>query len=420
MKKSGTFSWFKKSIKSLLPAKGDSTLGVILKLVAILFFFSISVLLLPIVITIIVFFVVKSIEYKNPKFKTYSLIAVVIFGLVFTIFYWNSTFVDIEDQKATTDSSFNESNQEENNKNDISDLLNETKKKIKDFNENLEIASNYKIDSSEYENVEELKVDNNSTYEEMQEVLGVVTTYNEYLANLIDEAKNETFKVVKVVDGDTIKIEYNGSVESIRLIGIDTPETVDPNEPVGCFGEEASNKMKELVDGKSVKIMFDNSQGAQDRYGRLLLYIWVGDTFVNKKMIEDGYAYEYTYSTPYIYQKDFKAAQESAKSLEKGLWGDVCACEKKELSRTCSSCKIATVKYQNWDCSTYTKSISDSTCTSGCTTSTPTPSPTYVCDCSKTCSEISSCAEAYYQLNTCGCSIRDRDNDGIPCESLCN
>lgn len=79
-------------------------------------------------------------------------------------------------------------------------------------------------------------------------------------------------KVVRVIDGDTIEIEGG---DRVRYIGIDTPETVDPRKPVQCYGQEASNKNKELVEGKTVELEKDVSE--TDKYGRLLRYVWLGD-----------------------------------------------------------------------------------------------------------------------------------------------
>jgi len=302
---------------------------------------------------------------------------------------------------------------------DISELLNETKSIIEEFNENLEVAYNYNIDISKYKDVDVLGVTDDASTEEIKDVYNQINLLNEDLQTAIKEAQSKTYKVVEVVDGDTIKILYDGVKTSVRLIGIDTPETVDPREPVQCFGKEASAKMKSLVDGKEVGIMFDSTQGTKDKYGRLLLYIWVDNIFVNELMIKEGYAYEYTYSTPYQYQTQFKEAQRLAESSESGLWGDICACEKKELSRKCTSCNTSTVTYQRWDCSTYSEKITDSKCTSGCSTSTVKTSPSYTCNCSKTCTQMSSCKEAQYQLDVCGCSARDGDKDGIACDSDC-
>jgi endonuclease YncB( thermonuclease family) len=129
------------------------------------------------------------------------------------------------------------------------------------------------------------------------------------------------YSVTQVVDGDTIKISMNGKEETLRLIGLDTPETVDPRKPVQCFGKEASDKAKELLSGKKVKIETDSTQGDRDKYGRLLAYVYREDgLFYNKHMIEKGYAHEYTYGTPYKYQSEFKTAQKNAQSSQLGLW----------------------------------------------------------------------------------------------------
>lgn len=129
------------------------------------------------------------------------------------------------------------------------------------------------------------------------------------------------YPVTDVVDGDTIKINMDGKTETLRLIGMDTPETVDPRKPVQCFGKEASNKAKELLSGQKVRIELDPTQGERDKYDRLLAYVYRDDgIFYNKYMIEQGYAHEYTYNTPYKYQADFKAAQKSAQANQAGLW----------------------------------------------------------------------------------------------------
>lgn len=133
--------------------------------------------------------------------------------------------------------------------------------------------------------------------------------------------KEEFFSVKEVVDGDTIEINISGKSEKLRLIGIDTPETVDPRKPVQCFGKEASDKAKELLTGKKVKLEADSTQGERDKYNRLLRYVFLENgTHFNKWMIENGYAYEYTYNLPYKYQSEFKQAEKTAKDSSKGLW----------------------------------------------------------------------------------------------------
>lgn len=134
------------------------------------------------------------------------------------------------------------------------------------------------------------------------------------------------YSVVSVVDGDTVKLSIDGTTQTIRLIGLDTPETVDPRKPVQCFGKEASNKAKELLTGRSVRLEVDASQGTLDKYGRTLGYIFRDDgLFYNKYMIEQGFAHEYTYNIPYKYQSEFKAAEKSARENQRGLWSpDTC------------------------------------------------------------------------------------------------
>lgn len=141
-----------------------------------------------------------------------------------------------------------------------------------------------------------------------------------------EDTQSPLYAVVSVVDGDTLKLSINGTTETMRLIGMDTPETVDPRKPVQCFGKEASSKAKELLSGRSVRIEEDASQGTRDKYGRLLGYVFRDDgLFYNKHMIEQGYAHEYTYNLPYKYQAEFKAAEKSARENQRGLWSpDTC------------------------------------------------------------------------------------------------
>jgi micrococcal nuclease len=134
---------------------------------------------------------------------------------------------------------------------------------------------------------------------------------------------SQSAQVVRVVDGDTIRVSLDGEEKTIRLIGLNTPETVDPRREVECFGKEASNKAKELLGGQTIRLESDDSQGDKDNYQRLLRYAWLPDgRNFNKLMIEEGFAYEYTYDLPYRYQAEFKAAQTSAQEAKRGLWSE--------------------------------------------------------------------------------------------------
>lgn len=131
----------------------------------------------------------------------------------------------------------------------------------------------------------------------------------------ISSSVSGTFKVTRVIDGDTIEIEGG---EKVRYIGMDTPETVDPRKPVQCFGVEASKKNKELVEGKTVRLEKDSTD--RDKYSRLLRYVWVDDLFVNLELVKQGFASSYSYPPDIKYQKEFLAAETEAREAERGLW----------------------------------------------------------------------------------------------------
>lgn len=130
-------------------------------------------------------------------------------------------------------------------------------------------------------------------------------------------------EVVKVVDGDTFDVYLNGQTQRVRVIGINTPETVDPRRPIECFGRQASDYAKSLLSEKIVILEQDPSQSNMDRYGRILRYVTLPDkTDFGLQMIKNGYAYEYTYENPYQKQKEYKEAQTQAEIEKLGLWGD--------------------------------------------------------------------------------------------------
>ncbi|MDQ5943995.1 MAG: micrococcal nuclease [Patescibacteria group bacterium] len=135
-------------------------------------------------------------------------------------------------------------------------------------------------------------------------------------------SSSDALAVVEVFDGDTISVQRNGVVEKVRFIGIDTPETKDPRKPVQCFGKEASQYTKGLLEGKRVRLEIDSTQGERDRYDRILAYVRREDgLFVNQQLVAEGYAHEYTYQDQeYAYQAEFRAAEEVARNEQKGLW----------------------------------------------------------------------------------------------------
>jgi micrococcal nuclease len=143
------------------------------------------------------------------------------------------------------------------------------------------------------------------------------TPKSKYIETEMD--KKKMFLVTSVVDGDTIKTNIRGKIETIRLLGIDTPETVDPRKAVQCFGKEASNKMKALVTGKYIKLIDDRTQGNRDKYGRLLRYLYDGNLFINAEMVKQGYAFSYKqYPTKYL--DEFNKLEKQARENNLGLW----------------------------------------------------------------------------------------------------
>ncbi|MBP6948574.1 MAG: thermonuclease family protein [Candidatus Pacebacteria bacterium] len=154
------------------------------------------------------------------------------------------------------------------------------------------------------------------------------------LPNTVPNMVGVYYKVTKVTDGDTIHIEMDGRDEVVRFIGINTPETVDPRREVECFGKEASSRMKELASGKIVRLEYDESQSTRDTYNRILAYVYLEDNqMLNRKMIAEGYAYEYTYLTPYKYQKEFRDLQAFARNSERGLWSPESCNGSKKIKR---------------------------------------------------------------------------------------
>lgn len=133
---------------------------------------------------------------------------------------------------------------------------------------------------------------------------------------------NDTI-VTRVVDGDTLEVVISGKKEKVRAIGINTPETVDPRKKVECFGKEASEKAKSLLLNQKVHLKSDPSQADYDKHGRLLRYIFLEDgSDFGLQMVGQGYAYEYTYDTPYESQEEYRLAQQEAEKLRLGLWGE--------------------------------------------------------------------------------------------------
>ena len=144
---------------------------------------------------------------------------------------------------------------------------------------------------------------------------------------------HEIALVTRVVDGDTVEVRVTGRSEGpaageaplggradVRLIGIDTPESVTPGEPVECFGPEASRAAAALLEGATVRLVADVEE--RDGYGRLLRYVYVGDEMANARLVVNGYATAYPYAPNLRHSRLLASLERSARAGDRGLWSD--------------------------------------------------------------------------------------------------
>jgi micrococcal nuclease len=138
-----------------------------------------------------------------------------------------------------------------------------------------------------------------------------------------DDREGANAVVVDVIDGDTIEVDVDGRQETVRLIGIDTPETVHPQRPVECFGPEASAFTAELLPAGTA-IRLERDIVGRDDYGRLLGYVVVVDgaeeTFANLEIVERGFARPLTIEPNSRFAADFAGAAQRAEAAGRGLW----------------------------------------------------------------------------------------------------
>jgi micrococcal nuclease len=126
-------------------------------------------------------------------------------------------------------------------------------------------------------------------------------------------------RMLRVVDGDTIEVRVSGATENVRLIGIDTPETVKPGSPVECFGPEASAAAERLLETSSVRLRFDRE--LRDHYGRLLAYVYADGRLVNEELVAGGYARTLEIEPNTARAGLLKRRQAEASRAGRGLWG---------------------------------------------------------------------------------------------------
>jgi micrococcal nuclease len=125
--------------------------------------------------------------------------------------------------------------------------------------------------------------------------------------------------VTRVVDGDTIEVRLGGRDEDVRLIGVDTPETVKPDTPVQCFGERASHFTKRRLTGRRVRLAFGVER--RDVYGRLLAYVYLHGRFFNPILVRRGLARSLTIPPNNRFAPRFRRLELVAARAGRGLWG---------------------------------------------------------------------------------------------------
>lgn len=131
------------------------------------------------------------------------------------------------------------------------------------------------------------------------------------------------YSINHFIDGDTIAVNMNGKSETVRLVGIDTPETHKPNTPVQCYGPAAATYTKNTIGDKRVRLASDSLSTDRDRYGRLLRYVYLPDgTLLNERLVRNGYAFYYPYFPFVNGSKQFVMDQEAAMETHKGIWGN--------------------------------------------------------------------------------------------------
>ncbi len=231
---------------------------------------------------------------------------------------------------------------------------------------------------------------------------------NNSIAKLGNNTKDQKlFDVLSVVDGDTIKVSELGT---LRLIGIDTPETKDPRKPVQCYGAEASNKAKELLQGQQVYLEFDPANRI-DRYGRTLAYVYRADNLAfNSEMIKQGFANSYT-KYPHPRLAEYNDYQTQSRNSQIGLWSPATCNGDTTQAATPAPTPVAGTPPKKTTSSSSSKS-----------STAPKPAPTttapsgYVAG---TCAYLKSIGlgNKFRPGDPNYTPERDRDSDGVACES---
>jgi micrococcal nuclease len=172
-------------------------------------------------------------------------------------------------------------------------------------------------------------------------LVAAITTYfyRQPVQELIQSAPQAAasdYTVTRVSDGDTIQVKMGDKTETIRLIGVDTPETKDPRKAVQCFGKQASEFTKQQLLGKQVRLESDPNDSDRDKYKRLLRYVYIGETLHNAELVTQGYGFAYTVF-PFTKLEQFRQLEAEARSTNRGLWAGCNINESTRIKQTNST-----------------------------------------------------------------------------------
>lgn len=194
-----------------------------------------------------------------------------------------------------------------------------------DNKENMTLTANTTVqDSSDSKKKDELIAKQAAEIEELKKAkespaaAQAIATTQPAAAPVAEASKYLTAKVTKVVDGDTIDVLIGDKKETVRFVLVDTPETKHPSKPIEPFGPEASEFTTDMLEGKEVKLEKDVSE--RDKYGRLLMYVWLDDKMVNELLLEKGLARVAIYQPDVKYVDKFREIQKKAQQAGTGIW----------------------------------------------------------------------------------------------------
>ena len=217
-----------------------------------------------------------------------------------------------------------------------------------------------------------------------------------FFASPVPAQSTQTVTVERVVDGDTIEVNPAvGGTADVRLLSVDTPETVDPNEPVEPYGPEASAFTEQQLEGERVTLIFD--QEKTDQYDRALAYVRIGGQSItfNETLLKQGYAQLYVVAPNDRYEVSFSQAQEQARQAQRGIW--------------------SLPKEQQCELADRGNGIGEGS--PGCEEQAPVPTPSPGAD--KDCPDFRSqeAAQAELERDPSDPSNLDGDGDGLACET---